>query len=592
MRTLSRRRMERSSYLFLYISLLCLGIISHDLFGHGLLSSLSLLSSPLVMVNAATTTSSSTSTSTTSTTIDGDDGVMRPYNLDYLNVETLQYYIQYEPSPPRHEYDIAILYYAQWDSNSHSFAPLWDQIGKLLHAGSKESKLIMGLFDCEKNMQHVQVCDQAGVKHYPTITFYSLSGGQLYFHGKNQRKTKKRPNPIPRHGIEFSGNWQYGDAVYDWIRALSKLSSWHRGGWRDKIRSIFHGKKKTSSSSSTKLKDQPLPLGVPPLLGAAVGVGGGGTTTTTSAQPNTQSSSSSSSSAGAASSSSTTTMTDADVLQQLQTMEQDLSNLEKTTARGGILLGAILEPVPVNKDIWARVAQNQSLVETTLRQDVEYGSGKKYTDAFMFLNQTNGWQFSTLQQLQQKQKQQQKQQDLIQNEDLTLQVCVMELSLDYCTRASNMASYELIHSMNNWTNNELDQYLSNMTQLEHDLLQRVQEREPYCVLIESCIKQFMEPQDPCRPYTCPFHDTIACRYISSCFEGDIQKEQAKMLNVTTTMTILEKKNQSDILTMMNIGNDKNDSTTTTTTTTNVKKGKEETSQNNNNKKKKRGWGLW
>ncbi|KAL7564055.1 hypothetical protein ACA910_006958 [Epithemia clementina (nom. ined.)] len=497
--------------------------------------------------------SSSSSTSNNKMLVQAD--VMRPYNLDYFDTETMNYYLGDNGQPPKHDYDVAVLFYAQWDTNSHKFAPIWDTIGRLLHAGSKESNLIMGLFDCEQDEHHVKVCDQANIKHYPTVIFYSLSG-QLFFHRK-QRKTEKRPNPIPRHGIMFAGNWQYGDAVYDWVRTMLKLSSWHRSGWREKLRSFFQ----LGRGKSPKPKDQPLPLGVPSSSSSSlVGAGVDGKQATNGFSADPSSSSSSSSSQG---------------LDQKK-YENEISQLRDVAVRSGVMVDALLHPKTVDKYVSGRVAANQSLVTSSLRQE----NGKNYTDAFSFLTITRGWD-STLNNDTTTSKSSKKgahglqQEELNKNEDLVLRSCVVDLSIDYCTRLTDQITLDWL---DHWTE-ELD--TSNMTQLEQDFLDRIEKQEPYCVLVESCLQLYMEPEE-CRPATCPFRDPAACRYLTTCFRESIQTEYARALGLNTTVSTLTQQAKAAL-----------DAATSTTGATNLQGGGSGGQKpKQSGEENKRGWGLF
>lgn len=254
--------------------------------------------------------------------------VIRPHNLDYLDVETMEYFL----SAPKEDFDVAVLFYAQWCNNCHKFAPLWDQIGRIHKAGTEQSKLIMGLFDCEADATHSQLCTKAGVKHYPTITFLSLSGQKF-----SLRK--------PRHGTQFGGNWQYGDAVYDWIKTMSALSQWHRLGWGKKLRSLFFGKR-------TKAKEKPLPLGIP-------------TTSSRSVTTATKGSTDGSKTTLATSSAASETK-----IQELQTKVQEYSDL---VVRSSTFLDAILFPL------------------TTGSYVIETDNNKNATDVYSLLADTDGW---------------------------------------------------------------------------------------------------------------------------------------------------------------------------------------------------------
>lgn len=152
--------------------------------------------------------------------------VERKRYLDYLDAETMEYYLE----APRLDHDVVVLFYASWDRNSHALAPIYGQIAKLLDAGSEDSHLILGLFDCEASTANSKVCNTAGITHYPTILYFSLSGQHL-----QARK--------PKHASKFPGNWQYGDAVLDWLKTMRGLSSWHRKGLGQRLRSMLFGQK-------------------------------------------------------------------------------------------------------------------------------------------------------------------------------------------------------------------------------------------------------------------------------------------------------------------------------------------------------------
>eukprot|EP00545_Synedropsis_sp_CCMP1620_P007543 CAMPEP_0119015850 /NCGR_PEP_ID=MMETSP1176-20130426/11686_1 /TAXON_ID=265551 /ORGANISM="Synedropsis recta cf, Strain CCMP1620" /LENGTH=436 /DNA_ID=CAMNT_0006969173 /DNA_START=8 /DNA_END=1321 /DNA_ORIENTATION=- len=196
--------------------------------------------------------------------------------LDHLDPETLAYYLGLHPTTlePIEQaegdyvgFDVAVMFYAQWDQNSHALAPYWDNIGERLKAGSKQSKLVMGLFNCELDYQHVQLCAKAGITSYPTMLFI----GAGPFHdtdpftsivGKDRSAGPAGAAPLPRT-VKFQGNWQYTDSVKDWVKAMQGLSSWHKftdqgmlKNFRKGLMGFFHTKKFDKSSLS-------LPIGVP-----------------------------------------------------------------------------------------------------------------------------------------------------------------------------------------------------------------------------------------------------------------------------------------------------------------------------------------
>lgn len=64
--------------------------------------------------------------------------VRRENGLDHWDSDTLAYYLDNYPG-----YDLAVMFYARWDTNSQRLAPYWNQIAHILDAGNSQSKLIM-----------------------------------------------------------------------------------------------------------------------------------------------------------------------------------------------------------------------------------------------------------------------------------------------------------------------------------------------------------------------------------------------------------------------------------------------------------------
>jgi thiol-disulfide isomerase/thioredoxin len=178
-------------------------------------------------------------------TVGNGGTIFRHDHLDYLDADTLRYYISNKDSL---DYDVAVMFYAQWSTHCHSLAPMWDQISRLLKAGTKPSKVIVSLFDCETSPEHEELCQSVGVSKYPTLAFFSMAG-------KNHRLSRR----APKHVTQFQGNWQYGDALLDWIRAMSALAQWHRAGWGQRIRGFLFGRRGKKSLEW-------LPVGVPPAI--------------------------------------------------------------------------------------------------------------------------------------------------------------------------------------------------------------------------------------------------------------------------------------------------------------------------------------
>jgi thiol-disulfide isomerase/thioredoxin len=181
-------------------------------------------------------------------TVGNGGSIFRHDHLDYLDADTLRYYLSTKDSL---DYDVAVMFYAQWSTHCHSLAPIWDQISRILKAGTKPSKVVVGLFDCEATPEHEELCQSVGVTKYPTLAFFSMAG-------KNHRLSRR----APKHVTMYKGNWQFGDALLDWIRAMSALAQWHRAGWGQRIRSFLFGRRGKKSLEW-------LPLGVPPAIAEA-----------------------------------------------------------------------------------------------------------------------------------------------------------------------------------------------------------------------------------------------------------------------------------------------------------------------------------
>jgi hypothetical protein len=249
----------------------------------------------------------------------------RKNNIDYFDIETLNYYLD-APDPGVHDYDIVVFFYASWDRNSQKFSPKYGDIAHVLKAGTKDSHLLLGLFDCEKTVEHSKVCAKAGVKYYPSIFFVSLSGQSFAKIGYKG----------PKHLSQFEGNWQYGEAVFDWIKTMKGISHWHRAGWGKKLRQLFFKADKT----------QELPLGIP---------------------------------FRRSSSSTGTGVNNTDVsLAKYTKLEQERKDIKDLAVRGALMLESTLQPLSS-----AETVRNPSL----LMRD----NGKNYTDLYKQLYVSKAW---------------------------------------------------------------------------------------------------------------------------------------------------------------------------------------------------------
>ena len=117
------------------------------------------------------------------------------------------------------------------------------------------------LFDCELNSVHIELCSALGITHYPTMMF--IGSGPFYDNDPISKFIfgKKSGGPMGESHVpntaKFQGNWQYGDAILDWIKTMQALSRWHiwsTEGLGKRLRTFFLPKKQTNAQ---------LPLGVP-----------------------------------------------------------------------------------------------------------------------------------------------------------------------------------------------------------------------------------------------------------------------------------------------------------------------------------------
>jgi hypothetical protein len=196
--------------------------------------------------------------------------VRRERNLDHLDADTLIYYLgvnatSFELLNDRAYvgFDVAVMFYAQYDEKSHRFAPYWDSIATYAKAGSKESNLLMGLFNCELDSTTKKLCKAIGVTKYPTMMFI----GAGPYPDQALVGTSKDSTPLP-HTVKFVGDWKYGDAVLDWVHCMQGISRWHQWGL---IKSIRRGLLGFFMKSDKKDANR-LPVGLPM---ATTGTGGG-----------------------------------------------------------------------------------------------------------------------------------------------------------------------------------------------------------------------------------------------------------------------------------------------------------------------------
>jgi len=107
-----------------------------------------------------------------------------------------------------------------------------------------------------------------------------------------------------------------------------------------------------------------------------------------------------------------------------------------------------------------------------------------------------------------------------------LKTCVAELSVDYCQRISQEAANDMVDELSK-QGVGVEEMLA-MPDLEQMILGRVGSQEPYCALLDDCIvNDFASPE--CRPQECPFTNSAACQYLTTCLDPEVQTYYAEAL---------------------------------------------------------------
>jgi hypothetical protein len=372
----------------------------------------------------------------------------RERNLDHWDSDTLAYYLD-----DYRGHDIAIMFYAQWDRNSHALAPYWDQIATKLDAGNTKSRLIMSLFDCELNVAHIELCKALNIEAYPTILFV----GSGPYHDTDpitksifgKKSTGIMGEAPVRNTVKFQGNWQYTDSILDWIRTMQALSNWHiwtTEGFGRRLRNFL-----LPRASPNK----PLPIGVP-------------------------GSSSHGSSAERAGNSATIQVLE----QQVETLVNRTKEVEKNMLRETRMLNNLLLP-----------SSDQDMFEVLNKEKIWDSVEKKTANV----------------------------------QQQVLQSCTSQISLYYCQRVSTKVATDLVNELE--ASGKSVEEMLQMDTLEQDVLDRVSKEEPYCGILDQCVLNDFRGE-VCRPTSCPFKNDIACRYVTSCFDAELQKEFAEALGLS------------------------------------------------------------
>lgn len=454
-------------------------------------------------------------------------------------------------------HDAAILFYAQWDRNSHAVAPTWDAIATHLHAGSSiSSNLVMALFDCERNKRHVELCTTAGVQAYPTIMFV----GSGTFHdtdwlsravlGKDKSAGPFGATTL-RRTVKFQGNWQYGDQILDWINIMKGLSSWNtvtesgplhmlRNGLFRFLTGGGRGGENSRSSIKTRRRMKgrgggSLPVGVPPHFQSELRGGGGG--------------GSSNNIASTAASESAKKIKNLEKELNATIKEKELYELAAT--HSNLLLDGLLFPRnKLHKNATTQGSNSSSSSNSTSSSTLSSSSSSaasssssssssQHRDPFAILTNSDGWfRNATFHSSSAKKSSTDGYTTTTYHNSnnnsnnyehpTILRSCVLELAIDYCTRLTTRATKVYLEILNAIP--ESDPFPT-LDEIEQYLLNNVKSQEPYCGLIESCMATNFEKEEECRPQKCPFENESACTYVESCLDPNIQNEYGVALGL-------------------------------------------------------------
>jgi hypothetical protein len=138
------------------------------------------------------------------------------------------------------ESDMAIMFYSPRCTYCKQLLPSWSAIAKLT---SSYHDLIIGKFNCEEPIDHLQVCNTFNIDRYPSVAFIgygnfhqasSSSASSSSFSLFNIFKKSQYPS-----FVTYDADL-YPEAIYDWILMLNWISYGKRK-WNDLL-SLFSEK--------------------------------------------------------------------------------------------------------------------------------------------------------------------------------------------------------------------------------------------------------------------------------------------------------------------------------------------------------------
>mmetsp|Transcript_6390 Transcript_6390/g.15346 ORF Transcript_6390/g.15346 Transcript_6390/m.15346 type:complete len:533 (-) Transcript_6390:63-1661(-) len=452
----------------------------------------------------------------------------RERNLDHWDADTAAAYLgltrtdggdEFTPLPPEDDvyagHDAAILFYAQWCQNCHALAPNYDAIGTLMEAGTARSNLILALFDCERDADHMALCRAVGIQAYPTIMFV----GSGPYHDSDPLTAKfavgkskqagvgSVPTELKR-AVQFAGDWRYAEQVMDWIKCMRGLSRWHRlntEGWLSVLRrGIFGLLRKPPMNSKAKTLANSLPVGIPPKLVEArrsSGTGGGSSQMSTAETAALQKQVKGLENQVTSANELLETSNEA-IMHASYTIDSIL--LPTTPAEGELGADCVVESsYPPYVDVYAALKKSDGWDATA-----DSGSTTASADGDAASTGADGTAGATSEL----------------SDEYILRSCVVDLSLDYCTRVSTRVTTDYLDELEKIPEAEYPK----LSDLDALLANRTDEVEPYCTAFTECyVEEFKE--ESCRPISCPFKNEVACRYAANCLDARIKEEYKEAL---------------------------------------------------------------
>ena len=120
--------------------------------------------------------------------------------------------------------DYAVFFYSPYGEAGaycQRVLPLWDAVAKW-HAQKKTKRLSVVKFSCEMSTEHRRLCQAAGVRQFPTISFIAHGSLKWRPFGGKFSKDKSPSRVAVYRGIALA------DALRDWTMALHRVSELQR----------------------------------------------------------------------------------------------------------------------------------------------------------------------------------------------------------------------------------------------------------------------------------------------------------------------------------------------------------------------------